>query len=473
MIISSTLKGLGPTTVGIRRVVVAIAGVAVFVAALYRAPVWLDAWNAGAVAGAILAAATFLVAAIGVAVRGSADTIERVVTEMSFCAFALIVAETILLVRAPESWSDDPLVQRIVMRERAAREQGLAYDPRLHTEVVSDWRSKGSDAVPGFAGSIVADPALANEIRARGLLPLSNVANVLVVECNEGTGYLQYRSDEFGFNNPPGLAAGPVDIAVIGESLALGHCVAPSASAVDRVRSRFPRTANFAVAGSRVLSQVGVFREYVEPLEPPVVVWFVNDNFAEPRQESSQPILMRYLEDASFSQGLRQRQREVDSFVREVALPLSLRADRALRQALDDSSAFPLDRVIKLGEVRSVVRGGLATQRLPKRPDLAHFEVAVDRLTKTAGRWGGRVIVVISPSYEISLGQPQALLRYEAVSDVLRNSAVTVVDGPALFAAEPDFRSLYTLRLDNHPGERGHAVLGEAVIAALNSRKKQ
>jgi hypothetical protein len=364
-------------------------------------------------------------------------------------------------------------VQQIVVRERAAREQGLVYDSRLRAEVVRDLRSKGSDAVPGFAGSIVAEPVLANAIRERGLLPLSNVANVLVVECNEGTGYLQYRSDEFGFNNPPGLAAGPVDIAVIGESLALGHCVAPSTSAVDRVRARFPRTANFGIAGSRVLSQVGVFREYVEPLEPPVVVWFVNDNFAEPRQESSQPILMRYLNDASFSQGLPQRQREVDSFVREVALPLSLRGDRALREELDGSSAFPLHHVIKLGEVRSVVRGGLATQRSPERPELSHFERAVDRVAETVGRWGGRVIVVISPSYEISLGRPQALLRYEAVSGVLRNSAVTVVDGPALFAAEPDFRSLYTLRLDNHPGERGHAVLGKAVVAAINSRKKQ
>ncbi len=473
MIISSSLKGLGPTTVGIRRAVVAAAGVAAFVVALYRMPAWLDAWSIGAVAGVIIAAAALLVLALGVAVRGSADAIERVVIEMTFCAFALIIAETILLVGAPENWSDNLLVQQTVARERAAREQGLVHDSRLRAEVIGDLRSSGVDAVPGFAGSAVSEPTIANGIRERGLLPLSNVANVLVVECNEGTGYLQYRSDEFGFNNPPGLAAGPVDVAAIGASLAVGHCVPPGTSVVDRVRTRFPRTANYSVAGSRVLSQLGAFREYVEPLEPSVVVWLINLNFAEPRDEVSQPILMRYLNDGSFSQGLRDRQHEVDSFVRQAWVPMILNGDRELRTEIARASSFPLDHVIKLREVRGIVRGALGAQRPPEKPDLSHFERAVSRVAETVNGWGGKIIVVISPSYEISTGRPQARLRYEEVSDVLRNSAVTVVDGPALFAAEPDFRRLYTLGMDNHPSEQGHALLGEAVIAAIDSTREE
>jgi len=472
MISSFSLKAFGPTTVGIRRVVIAAAGVATLGVAVYRMPVWSDVWTAGTVVGVITVAAAVFVLAIGLAVRGSAQAIGRVATEVSLFVCALIVAETVLLFRAPENWFDNPLVQRIVIRERAAREQGLVYDARLRAEVVGDLQSRGMDAVPGFAGGIIAEPAVANAIRERGLLPLSNVANVLVVECNEGTGYLKYRSDEFGFNNPPGISAGPIDVAVIGESLALGHCVAPSASAVDRVRARFPRTANFGVAGSRVLSQLGVFREYVEPVEPAVVVWMVNLNFAEPRYEADQAVLMRYLNDASFSQGLRQRQREVDSFVREAVVPLSVRRDRALREELSGAPAFPLDRVIKLAEVRSAIDLGAAVRRPAALPDLSDFERAVGRVAEAASAWGGRVIVVILPSYQLSVGQRLDTARYEAVSGVLRDSAVAVVDGPALFALEPDYLRLYTLRGDNHPSESGHAVLGEAVIAAINSREK-
>jgi hypothetical protein len=473
MIISFSLRAFGPTTVGIRRVVVAAAGVATLGVALYRAPVWLEVWNVGAVVGAIVVAAAVLALAIGVAIRGSARTIARVATEISLFACALIVADAILLFRAPENWSDDPLVQRIIVRERVARDQRLAYDSRLRADVVGDLQARGVDAVPGFAGSLIEEPAVANAARERGLLPLSNVANVMVVECNEGTGYLKFRSDQFGFNNPPGLSAGPIDVAVIGESLALGHCVAPSTSAVDRLRERFPRTANFGVAGARVLSQLGVFREYVEPLEPAVVVWFVNLNFAEPRSESDQPVLMRYLNDASFSQGLSRRQPEVDSFVRDVMVPLNVHRDRELREQLEVSSTFPFERVIRLSEVRGAINLGAAARRPVDVPDLADFDRAIDRVAATAGEWGGRLIVVILPSYELSVGRPLATARYAAVSNVLKQSAVAVVDGPALFAEEPDYLRLYTLRMDNHPSQRGHAVLGEAVIAAINSRGKQ
>jgi hypothetical protein len=473
MIISFSLKAFAPTTVGIRRVVIAAAGVATLGVALYRAPVWLDVWNVGAVVGAIVVAATVLALAIGVAIRGSAHMIARVATEVSLFACAVIVADAVLLFRAPENWSDDPLVQRIIVRERAARQQRLEYDSRLRTDVVGDLQARGVDAVPGFAGSLIEEPAVANAVRVRGLLPLSNVANVMVVECNEGTGYLKFRSDQFGFNNPPGLSAGPVDIAVIGESLALGHCVAPSTSAVDRVRERFPRTANFGVAGSRVLSQLGVFREYVEPLEPAVVVWFVNLSFAEPRYESDHPVLARYLSDASFSQGLSQRQGEVDSFVRDVMVPLNVQRDRALREQLEGSSEFPFERVIRLSEVRGAIDLGAAARRPADVPNLADFERVVDRVAETAGEWAGRVIVVILPSYELSVERPLAMARYAAVSDVLRHSALAIVDGPALFAEEPDYLRLYTLGMDNHPSELGHAVLGAAVIAAINLREKQ
>jgi hypothetical protein len=210
----------------------------------------------------------------------------------------------------------------------------------------------------------------------------------------------------------------------------------------------------------------------VAPLEPAVVVWFVHVNFAEARHESDRPMLMRYLNDEFFAQGLRERQSEVDAFLRDVVVPLHSRRDRELRAELDDPFPFPLARVMKFAEVRRVVGLELARQRPPTAPDLSHFRRAIDHVVATAGRWGGRVIVAILPNYAISSGRPQDVARYEAVSDALRGSAVEVVDGVALFAAEPDSLGLYTFRMDNHPNERGHALLGEAVVAAINSGKK-
>jgi hypothetical protein len=471
MIISFSLKGLGPPTIGLRRIFIALAGLATLAVAVYRTPVWLDVWHTGAVIAAVTASVIALVVAIGVAIRGRARAVKRVAKEISLFGCALIAAEAILLLRAPENWPDDALAQRLVLYERVAREQGIAYDARLRSEVVTDLQSQGIDAVPAFIEGMISESEVASAIRERELLPLSNVANTLVVECNEGTGYLQFRSDQFGFNNPPGLAAGPVDVAVIGESLALGHCVPAQKNAVDRVRARFPRTANFGVAGSRVLSQLGVFREYVEPIEPKVVVWFMNVNFAEPRHEGQRPRLLRYLSDPSYSQGLRQRQADVDSLVRDVVVPLHQQHDRALRAELESASTFPLSRVIELDEVRGLLDVELASQRPPPAPDLSEFVRAVDSVARTARAWGGRVILVILPSYELSEGRPQNVSRYHAVTAALSASDVTVVDGVALFAKDPDYRRLYTLQMDNHPNELGHAMLGDAVVAAIESRE--
>jgi hypothetical protein len=471
MIISLSLKGLAPTTIRVGRAFIAAAGVAILALSLYRIPVWLDAWNGAAVFAAVASAAAIVALAFAVAIRGSAHVVERAAMEVALLACALIVAELILVLRAPEKWSEDATVQRLVAHERAARGQGIGYDSRLPAEVVGELQAKGVDAVPGFVATMLENAAITNAVQERGLLPLSNVANVQVVECNEGLGYFRFRSGEFGFNNEPGLARGPVDIAVIGESLALGHCVPPSASAIDRVRAQFPRTANFGIAGSRVLTQLGIFREYVEPLKPKTVIWFIHVNFAEPRWESNRPMLMRYLNDASFSQGLRERQRDVDAFVREVMVPLRVRRDHALREELEKPASFPLDRVITLKEIRRVVDSQSAIRRPPTMPDLSVFEGAIDLVVETAARWGGEVIAVIVPSYELSVGQPQSIARYEAVAEVLRASKVAVVDGVSLFAAQPDFLSLYTLRIDNHPNERGHAMLGDAVIEAIDSRE--
>jgi hypothetical protein len=113
MIISFSLKGLGPPTIGLRRLFIAAAGVAALVVAVYRAPVWLDAWHTAAVVCAIAASAIALVVAIVVALAGRARAVKRVAKEISLFGIALVAAEAILLLRAPEKWADDPLAQRL------------------------------------------------------------------------------------------------------------------------------------------------------------------------------------------------------------------------------------------------------------------------------------------------------------------------------------------------------------------------
>src|SRR5689334_9102851 len=140
---SFSLQGWGPTTIGLGRVVIVTAGLITLAVALYRTPVWLDSWNTGAVIAAITGAVTLLALAIGVAVRGKARAIERVSIELSLLACALIAAEAILLLQAPEKWADAPALPERFEHEQAARAQGIAYDGQLRAEVVAVIQSPG------------------------------------------------------------------------------------------------------------------------------------------------------------------------------------------------------------------------------------------------------------------------------------------------------------------------------------------
>jgi hypothetical protein len=259
---------------------------------------------------------------------------------------------------------------------------------------------------------------------------------------------------------------------VIGESFALGYCVPAGKSAVDVVRARHPRTANFGIPASRVLSHLGVLREYVQPLAPRTVVWIVNTNFAEPRRELEQPILMKYLNDPSFSQGLRTRQQEVDSFVREIVVPLTLRNDDALSAELERSRRFPLERVLKFREVRSLADFWPAAQRPPPPPDVTYFDRVIELASGATRKWGGRFIAVILPSYEISMNRAMDVARYDAIRASLQAAGVRFVDGAELFAAQPDPLDLYMLRIGNHPSERGHALLAQAMLEAVEQEEE-
>jgi hypothetical protein len=470
--IAFSLRDLESTSIRLRRLFVAAAGVGALTIAIYRAPTLLETWHPGAVAAAVAAATALLLLAIGVALHGSAGVVKRVATELVFLALSLLVIEAALLADARDSWSENPLVQRIVARERAARELGLAFDTRSRADVVRELQRSSRNAVPVFTQDSQANRTVAAAIRERGLLPLSNVSNAVVVACNEGPGYLQFRSDELGFNNPAGLVAGPVEIAVIGESFALGYCVPAGKSAVDVVRARHPRTANFGIPASRVLSHLGVLREYVQPLAPRTVVWIVNTNFAEPRRELEQPILMKYLNDPSFSQGLRTRQQEVDSFVREIVVPLTLRNDDALSAELERSRRFPLERVLKFREVRSLADFWPAAQRPPPPPDVTYFDRVIELASGATRKWGGRFIAVILPSYEISMNRAMDVARYDAIRASLQAAGVRFVDGAELFAAQPDPLDLYMLRIGNHPSERGHALLAQAILEAVEQEEE-
>ena len=231
MISSISFRCSASATSRLYRLLIAAVGVVAVLFGLYRAPVWFDTWSKGAVAASVGAAFAFLLLTVAVAVRGSTPAVRRVVVEVVFLGRRpggrgsnAARARAARLVRQPVRPTDH---QARARGARSGRSIRRATADRDHAGTAR----RRAERRAGSLSGLIQHPDAAAAIRSRGVLPLTNPSNAHVVECNEGPGYLEFRSDEHGFNNPPGLI-GPVDIAVIGESFALGHCVAPSSSAV-------------------------------------------------------------------------------------------------------------------------------------------------------------------------------------------------------------------------------------------------
>src|SRR5207253_2124342 len=107
------------------------------------------------------------------------------------------------------------------------------------------------------------------------LLPLGGISNRLTVFCNEAGDYVKYRSDEHGFNNPPGIwSDGKAEIAAIGDSFVQGTCVPTDQPLVGVIRTEYPGTLNLGMSGNGPLLELATFEEYVTTVKPRIVLWF-------------------------------------------------------------------------------------------------------------------------------------------------------------------------------------------------------
>lgn len=450
------------------RIVLALAALGCAAAAAHQAPYWWSAFKLHTSIAVFAAAALTVLTLVWAAFRAQSKNAQRLAAEVMLLGFALLIVEIILVAAKPGTWSNNPIARQILDRERLAWKVRRAFDPRTRSEVVTSLRAAGFNAVPGIeAGWVQLD-----EVRVRlpdGFYPLTQLSFATVVECNEGGQYLIYETDEFGLNNPRGLlASGRIDIAAVGESHTLGHCVPAGQGMVDLIRRVHPRTLNLGLGGVRPLTQLAAFREYVEPLRAPVVLWIVNPGFAIDESEARDPILVRYLEP-SFSQNLLHRQSEVDAAVRSLTEPLQAKRDLALRAELARARTDRFHSVPKLEQVRQ--RLGPKPKEVLREPSLSLFRETLRIAHAAAASWGGQLFVVILPGQGHVRGERPEIVRYEAVMNILREERWPVIDGAALFNSLKDPDRVYTFGPGAHPNAEGHALLAGHILAALRGAR--
>jgi hypothetical protein len=367
---------------------------------------------------------------------------------------------------------------------------GVEIDTRTAVEAVASLKKAGVDAVPILVpgSSFVEGPnntiKSVLKIHGKEVIPLGGVAARVTVMCNENGQWVSYKSDKHGFNNPSeAWQSGPVEVGILGDSYAHGFCVPPDKNFVALIRRRYPATLNLAMAGAGPMLELATLREYLQPLQPKVVLWFYyeGNDLIDLQKERKNNLLMRYRQD-SFTQNLVALQSEIDQAIlddipRQRALTSSLRAGRQESRVglLDKFLAF-----VSLGDLRKRLSlvNSTTTEEVKNLADLEgpNLDVFRDILTQVkthVGAWGGKIYFIYLPDWPRYSGnelEPVAKQR-DSVVALVTSLGIPVIDIHPIFQAQSDPLSLFPFREPGHYTEKGHLLVAEEVMRAVSSTR--
>jgi hypothetical protein len=285
-------------------------------------------------------------------------------------------------------------------------------DPRNKLEVLQDLRNAGVDAWPQVRTMYFTESS--GLLSDKGFVfPLGGISQKTIVYCNESGQYAIFQSDEHGFNNPMGLyRESVVKAALVGDSFTLGNCVMAGEDIASLLRNKGLSSLNLGNGGNGPLIELGLLKEYVEPLHPEIVLWiyYEGNDLIELENERKASMLMRYLEE-DYSQDLLDRQGEIDAtLIKHVnlkwmkELPLIANKPKLTKEQDDREN---IKKVIKLWFLRDrlgLINSDKKTQNPGRKTNykaqLPLFSKILAAAYQRTSGWGGKFYFVYLPSIE-------------------------------------------------------------------------
>ena len=437
-----------------------LLGVGLIAAVFFRWKLYANNW----VALVVYLSTPFFLIAMAVCIVKLVAPLHRV--NITLLAFSVVFSAFLI-----EVYLD--LYGHIDLRAKEASANGIHVDPRWQkTEVLEDLRKEGRQAYPTIHPSFLLRDLEANRrhstlsVNGREFLPLGGISGVLTVYNRESGQWVIYKSDEYGFRNPPGVwKSEGVDLAIIGDSFGHGAGLMDGEDIASLLRANFPTTVNLANGGNGPLLELATLREYCRKLKSKFVVYlyYEGNDLIGLNFEKNSPLLMSYLEDDSWSQNLYEKQKEIDSTL----IDFSKREFRNYRLAR-------LGQIFRLSNFRARIGLDLAGRQKENKKniltsDLALFESILKQMNGEVRGWGGTFVVAYLPAWE-RYKNPDAYHAYRKdVLEILKKNEIPTVDLNPIFKKQKDVFSLFHFGLDGHYNSTGAKFVAEEVKKKLKS----
>ena len=349
--------------------------------------------------------------------------------------------------------------------------KSVSYDSRTKMEVLDDLRDSGVEAYPNAlpSGYMFSNGLTTKKGR---IYPLGTISNSTTILLNELGYYPVIETDEHGFNNPKGLyKENKVDIILTGDSFTEGYSVHSNETISAVLRQLDFNAISIGKGGNGSLIELAALKEYAEPLKPKIVLWlYYKNDLIDLKFEMQSSLLRKYLNEDDYSQNLINRQKEIDSVLKNY-IQIKWERQKNKDNKIVKKKIEWIINLLKLTELRRMINlrpipaATLTAAPVPK----SIFRDILQKSNQMISRMDGKMYFVYLPSFvRYSTGKEDQYRDF--IMQTATELNIPIIDiHEEVFDSHPDPLSLFPFRMWGHYNAEGYKLVAELIGKRLEA----
>ncbi|MDC0205416.1 hypothetical protein OAJ64_01215 [Pelagibacteraceae bacterium] len=367
------------------------------------------------------------------------------------------------------------------------KKYGVTWDTRSQNDFISylkkEMKKENIHKAAQPTGFIIGN--INNKIKFNNtIVPFSNISNSIIVHCNESGIWNTHKTDKFGFNNPKNITKKNKknNLMLIGNSFTEGYCVPNENDIGNQLRLLNYNVLNLGMSGGGALFSNAKFREYKNAYNFKtnfVLYMYYSGDIIDTKREYEHPFYQKYISNINFSQGLKNRQNEIDNFWKDFFLltsdPKFIKKYPSLKKygqyyVTNNKKIhyqYHLKKIFLLTNIRSFVHDILIKKvskqiNIENNKQLNIFKTSIKNFHDEINKFNNKTkfIFVYLPSYdEIASNSPS-----------LRNEILKLIEELNIDIINPyeeflkiDTKILFDADITGHYNSKGYNVLSKII----------
>ena len=295
-------------------------------------------------------------------------------------------------------------------------------------------------------------------------IPLSGLSKIKTIHCLNQSGYTNYESDRYGFNNPDKeWDAINIEYLLIGDIFTHSGCVnrPHDIASVLRTLSNEP-VLNLGYEGNETIIMFSTLKEYL-PKKVENILWMYHEgnDTDEIEIELKNQILLKYVYDDNFIQNLKSNQNKIDKIIKN-SINKFLDSQKKINKFTFEKLR-PAIRFLKLSNLREELfykeKGELSNS--PHHM----FKKILENTKKISRNNDSNFYFIYLPEYLRFTKDYKKNIQYKKIKKIIEDSNIKFIDiKKEIFDESEDPKKLFSIKNAGMYNEEGYKKIAEYIF---------